>query len=36
VLGPEAWAEGMHPDISGTKVLHNPYTYTYTDTPDGS
>jgi cytosine/adenosine deaminase-related metal-dependent hydrolase len=34
-LGPDAWAEGMHPEIPGTKVLHNPYTYTYTD-PDAS
>jgi 5-methylthioadenosine/S-adenosylhomocysteine deaminase len=32
-LGPEAWAEGMHPDIPETKVLDNPYTYTYTDGP---
>jgi cytosine/adenosine deaminase-related metal-dependent hydrolase len=30
-LGPEAWAEGMHPEIQETKVLDNPYTYTYTD-----
>jgi 5-methylthioadenosine/S-adenosylhomocysteine deaminase len=30
-LGPEAWAEGMHPEIPETKVLENPYTYTYTD-----
>src|SRR5580704_11852134 len=27
-LGPEAWAEGMHPEIPETKVLDNPYTYT--------
>ncbi|HEV2372755.1 MAG TPA: amidohydrolase family protein, partial [Streptosporangiaceae bacterium] len=26
-LGPEAWAEGMHPEIPETKVLSNPYTY---------
>jgi 5-methylthioadenosine/S-adenosylhomocysteine deaminase len=26
-LGPQAWAEGMHPEIPGTKVLDNPYTY---------
>ena len=32
-LGPEAWADGMHPDIPETKVLDNPYTYTYTDGP---
>jgi 5-methylthioadenosine/S-adenosylhomocysteine deaminase len=29
VLGPEAWAEGMHPEIPETRVLDNPYTYTY-------
>jgi hypothetical protein len=26
-LGPEAWAEGMHPEVPETKVLDNPYTY---------
>jgi hypothetical protein len=26
-LGPEAWAEGMHPEIPETKILDNPYTY---------
>ena len=26
-LGPEAWAEGMHPEIPETKVLNNPYSY---------
>jgi 5-methylthioadenosine/S-adenosylhomocysteine deaminase len=26
-LGPEAWDEGMHPDIPETKTLANPYTY---------
>jgi hypothetical protein len=26
-LGPEAWAEGMHPEIPETKVLSNPYSY---------
>jgi 5-methylthioadenosine/S-adenosylhomocysteine deaminase len=26
-LGPEAWDEGMHPEISETKTLANPYTY---------
>jgi cytosine/adenosine deaminase-related metal-dependent hydrolase len=26
-LGPEAWEEGMHPDIPETKTLSNPYTY---------
>jgi 5-methylthioadenosine/S-adenosylhomocysteine deaminase len=30
-LGPEAWAEGMHPEIPQTKVLDNPYTYTTWD-----
>ena len=30
-LGPQAWDEGMHPDIPETRVLDNPYTYTYTD-----
>jgi 5-methylthioadenosine/S-adenosylhomocysteine deaminase len=29
-LGPQAWADGMHPEIPETRVLHNPYTYTYT------
>jgi 5-methylthioadenosine/S-adenosylhomocysteine deaminase len=27
-LGPDAWSEGMHPEIPETKVLDNPYTYT--------
>ncbi len=31
VLGPEAWHEGMHPEIPQTRVLDNPYTYTYTE-----
>ena len=31
-LGPDAWTEGMHPEIPETRVLDNPYTYTYTDT----
>ena len=31
-LGPDAWTEGMHPEIPETRVLENPYTYTYTDT----
>ncbi len=36
-LGPEAWDEGMHPDIPEVRVLANPYTYTYTeDTGSGS
>jgi 5-methylthioadenosine/S-adenosylhomocysteine deaminase len=26
-LGPDAWGEGMHPEIPETKVLDNPYTY---------
>jgi len=28
-LGDEAWVEGMHPEIPETRVLDNPYTYTY-------
>jgi cytosine/adenosine deaminase-related metal-dependent hydrolase len=31
VLGPQAWHEGMHPEIPETRVLENPYTYTYTE-----
>jgi cytosine/adenosine deaminase-related metal-dependent hydrolase len=31
-LGPEAWTEGMHPEIPATAVLDNPYTYTKRDT----
>ena len=27
-LGPEAWQQGMNPDVPATKVLDNPYTYT--------
>jgi cytosine/adenosine deaminase-related metal-dependent hydrolase len=27
-LGAEVWEQGMHPEIPGTKVLDNPYTYT--------
>jgi cytosine/adenosine deaminase-related metal-dependent hydrolase len=35
-LGPEAWTEGMHPEIPETRVVHNPYTYTYDDAaPEG-
>ncbi len=34
-LGPEAWTEGMHPEIPETRVVNNPYTYTYTDGQDG-
>jgi 5-methylthioadenosine/S-adenosylhomocysteine deaminase len=30
-LGPQAWAEGMHPEVPATKVLDNPYTYTQWD-----
>ena len=26
-LGPEAWTEGMHPEIPETQTLSNPYTY---------
>jgi 5-methylthioadenosine/S-adenosylhomocysteine deaminase len=32
-LGPDAWAEGMYPEIPETRVLDNPYTYTYTEDP---
>ena len=28
VIGEEAWAQGMHPEIPETKVMDNPYTYT--------
>ncbi len=31
VLGPQAWDEGMHPEIPEIRVLENPYTYTYGD-----
>jgi 5-methylthioadenosine/S-adenosylhomocysteine deaminase len=34
-LGPEAWTEGMHPEIPETRVVHNPYTYTYTEGAPG-
>jgi urease alpha subunit len=27
-LGPDVWDQGMNPEIPGTKVLDNPYTYT--------
>ncbi|MGH3424955.1 MAG: amidohydrolase family protein, partial [Nocardioidaceae bacterium] len=27
-LGPDAWQQGMNPEIPETKVLDNPYTYT--------
>ena len=30
-LGPDAWNEGMYPEIPETRVLDNPYTYTYTE-----
>jgi 5-methylthioadenosine/S-adenosylhomocysteine deaminase len=30
-LGPEAWTDGMHPEIPEIRVLDNPYTYTYTE-----
>jgi hypothetical protein len=26
VLGPDAWTEGMHPEIPEQQVLDNPYT----------
>jgi cytosine/adenosine deaminase-related metal-dependent hydrolase len=28
-LGEEAWVEGMHPEIPESRVVQNPYTYTY-------
>ena len=33
-LGPEAWQQGMNPDIPETKILDNPYTYTDFRTAD--
>jgi 5-methylthioadenosine/S-adenosylhomocysteine deaminase len=30
-LGPDAWTEGMHPDVPETQLLDNPYTYTEWD-----
>ena len=27
-LGPDAWTEGMHPEIPATELFENPYTYT--------
>jgi cytosine/adenosine deaminase-related metal-dependent hydrolase len=33
-LGPEAWQQGMNPEIPETKVLDNPYTYTDFRTAD--
>jgi 5-methylthioadenosine/S-adenosylhomocysteine deaminase len=30
-LGPEAWTEGMYPEIPETTVMDNPYTYTEWD-----
>jgi hypothetical protein len=30
-LGSDAWVEGMHAEIPITRVLDNPYTYTYTE-----
>src|SRR5690349_17056989 len=33
-LGPQAWHDGMHPEIPETRVLDNPYTYTYTQDMD--
>jgi 5-methylthioadenosine/S-adenosylhomocysteine deaminase len=35
-LGPEAWIEGMHPEIPETRVVNNPYTYTYTEDGQGA
>ncbi len=36
VLGPQAWDEGMHPEIPETRVAENPYTYTYDDREKGA
>jgi 5-methylthioadenosine/S-adenosylhomocysteine deaminase len=33
-LGPQAWIDGMHPDVPETRVTQNPYTYTYEDHED--
>jgi hypothetical protein len=30
-LGRDAWVDGMHPEIPITRVLDNPYTYTYAE-----
>jgi cytosine/adenosine deaminase-related metal-dependent hydrolase len=30
-LGPEAWTDGMHPEIPETQILDNPYTYKETE-----
>jgi 5-methylthioadenosine/S-adenosylhomocysteine deaminase len=30
-LGPDAWTEGMYPEVPATTVLDNPYTYTEWD-----
>jgi hypothetical protein len=27
-MGEDAWRKGMNPEVSETKVLDNPYTYT--------
>jgi cytosine/adenosine deaminase-related metal-dependent hydrolase len=31
ILGEEQWKQGMYPDIPETRVIDNPYTYTYED-----
>jgi 5-methylthioadenosine/S-adenosylhomocysteine deaminase len=33
VLGPEAWHDGMHPEIPETTVAQSPYTYTHSNKP---
>jgi 5-methylthioadenosine/S-adenosylhomocysteine deaminase len=34
-LGPEAWNEGMHPEIAESQTLSNPYTYTHAEGETG-
>jgi cytosine/adenosine deaminase-related metal-dependent hydrolase len=33
-MGDQAWSKGMNPDIPQTRVLDNPYTYTYGESDD--
>ena len=35
-LGPEAWRQGMNPEIPELELHANPYTYTYTDNTDSA
>ncbi|HLX51552.1 MAG TPA: amidohydrolase family protein [Streptosporangiaceae bacterium] len=34
-LGPDAWKEGMHPEVPEAKTLSNPYTYTHAEGETG-